>query len=175
MSQSLTSPSEAPVAPDGDDLAPLVLRCAGRDAAALHDLYRAQAARLKGLAIRITGDAGLAETVLHDVFLAVWHDSEKFDPRDGSVSAWLTTLTRFRALDARREQPADARAPASDADVTLHGCLQKLDPRARVALSAAFLDGLSHRQIAEREHVPIDTLTSLVRRSLGDLRQCFGS
>ncbi len=57
----------------------------------------------------------------------------------------------------------------------LHGCLQKLDPRARVALTAAYLDGMSHRQIAEREQVPVETLTSLVRRSLGDLRQCFGS
>jgi len=150
------------------------MRCAARDAAALHDLYRLQAARLKGLAMRMTGDAGAAENVLHDVFLAVWEDAGQFDPRDGSVAAWLTTLTRFRALDSRQTRP-DEREAARDTDAPLHDCLKKLDPRARVALTAAYLDGMTQRQIAERERVPLETLTSLLRRSLGDLRQCFGS
>jgi RNA polymerase sigma-70 factor (ECF subfamily) len=174
-----------------DDLASLVHRCAAGEEAALRQLYELQAPRLKGLAMRITGSAMLAEDVLHDIFIRVWQEAHRFDPQRGSAAAWLTTLTRFRAMDVRRgrgrevadatlPEPEDPSPDALTLSISqsqarrLHGCLAKLREPARGAITAAFIEGRTHVQIAAMLAMPVGTLKSLIRRSLRDLRACMG-
>jgi RNA polymerase sigma-70 factor (ECF subfamily) len=175
---------------DHDELAALLRRCARRDEAALRAIYDAQAARLKGVALRITGSAQMAEDAVHDVFLRLWHDAARFDPARGPASAWLVLLTRFRAMDlARRlgrEQPCatlpDTPDPAEDAltiaigqadSRRLHNCLGRLPERARKFILLAFVDGLSHSDIAGVTRMPLGTVKSLIRRTLIELRGCM--
>jgi RNA polymerase sigma-70 factor (ECF subfamily) len=175
---------------EDDELSRLVRRCAAGDETALRELYRSQAARLKGLAMRITGSAALAEDVLHDIFLRVWQDAHRFDPHRGAASAWLTTLTRFRAMDVvrsrgrepvgaaieEREDPSPDQLSlamgGSDAR-RLHDCLQRLPSQARHAVTLAFVEGRTHTQIAEASAMKLGTLKSLIRRSLLQLRGCM--
>jgi RNA polymerase sigma-70 factor (ECF subfamily) len=173
-----------------DELSYLVQRCAAADEAALRRLYDLQAARLKGLALRITGSAMLAEDVLHDVFVRVWQEARRFDPERGSAAAWLTTLTRFRAMDLMRSHAREhvtAELPeredgAPDAlalsigqaqNRRLQDCLGTLPEAGQKAIRMAFLDGLTHAQIAQRHGMPLGTLKSLIRRSLRDLKGCM--
>ena len=176
--------------PEDDELSRLVRRCEAGDEAALHRIYVLQAPRLKGLAMRITGSAALAEDVLHDIFLRVWQDAHRFDPQRGVVSAWLTTLTRFRAMDVVRGrglEPAglvfDDREDSSPDQLSLaveqsdqrrlRACLDQLEPAARLAVTLAFVEGRTHAQIAERTAMKLGTLKSLIRRSLRQLRGCM--
>jgi RNA polymerase sigma-70 factor (ECF subfamily) len=173
-----------------DELSYLVQRCAAGDDAALRRLYDLQAARLKGLALRITGSAMLAEDVVHDVFVRVWQDATRFDPQRGSAAAWLTTLARFRAMDLMRShsrEHATAELPeredgAPDAlalsigqaqNRRLQDCLGTLPAAGQRAIRLAFLDGLTHAQIAQQHGMPLGTLKSLIRRSLRDLKGCM--
>jgi RNA polymerase sigma-70 factor (ECF subfamily) len=175
---------------DHDELAALLRRCALGEEAALRAIYDLQAARLKGVALRITGNAQMAEDAVHDVFLRLWHDAARFDPARGPASAWLVLLTRFRAMDlARRlgrEMPTaelpDTPDLADDAltvaigqaeNRRLHACLEKLHERARRFILLAFVDGLSHTEIAGVTHMPLGTVKSLIRRGLLDLRRCM--
>jgi len=175
-----------------DDLAPLIRACAAGNRAALRLLYDSQAPRLKALAWRITGSAALAEDVLHDVFLRVWQQARQFDPARGSGRAWLTTITRYRALDllrrTAREVPADglpediddspdavARLIASAEGRALHRCLEGLEAPRRRMITAAFVDGRTHAELSAALNIPLGTVKSMIRRSLASLRKCLES
>ena len=62
------------------------------------------------VAFRVTGQPADAEEVVMEAFTQAWREAPRFDPGRGSVAAWLTMMTRSRALDlvraqARRERP----------------------------------------------------------------------
>ncbi len=66
--------------------------------------------RVFGLAYSMTSDAGLAEDVAQEAMVRVWRHAPVFDPRRGSVTSWVLTITRNLAIDAlrmRRAVPTD--------------------------------------------------------------------
>jgi len=173
-----------------DDLAPHFIACAAGDRAALRAIYDSQAPRLKALAWRITGSAALAEDVLHDVFLRVWQEAARFDPARGSGRAWLTTITRYRALDIARRQSREVPADGLPEDIdespdaitrliataegrSLHRCLEGLEAPRRRMITAAFVDGRTHAELSASLNIPLGTVKSMIRRSLAALRKCL--
>src|SRR5512132_37073 len=55
--------------------------------------------RVYGLALAITRDRMAAQEVAQDAFLRAWRYGASYDPRRGSVTAWLLRITRNAALD----------------------------------------------------------------------------
>ena len=172
------------------DPAALLRRCAAGDRSALRALYESQAARLHGLALRITGQASLAADAVHDTFVQVWEHAGRYDPGRGSAEAWLTGLLRFRAIDALRARARDVpdtEAPEiADPDLgpmerllttaegeALYRCLGRLEPRQRQAITLAFVQGLSHGDLASRLATPLGTVKSWIRRGLTALKGCL--
>jgi len=70
--------------------------------AALTELYGRHADTLFRAAVMRLGDRQLAEEVLQDTYLALWNRAELFDPGQGSLLAWLSTIARNRAVDVYR-------------------------------------------------------------------------
>ncbi len=178
---------DAPSSP----LAVLVQLCAEGDRQAFRRLYDLQAARLHGIALRITRQRSLAADAVHDAFLQVWQQAGRFDPQRGSAEAWLISLVRYRALDIMRrhgreapgaeppEQADDAPDPlaqltASADGAALRACLERLDGVRRRIVMLAFVDGLSHSDLATRLELPLGTVKSWIRRSLLSLKRCLG-
>ena len=65
--------------------------------------------RVFGVALRIVNDTRLAEDVAQETFLRAWQRAESFDPRRGTVSAWLLTIAaqfgdRHHAAPAHRHR-----------------------------------------------------------------------
>lgn len=175
----------------GEDLAELIGRVAAGDRGAFRTLYERISPRLCGIALRLTRDAGLAADVLQEAFLQVWQHAGAFDAARGRAETWLISLVRYRALDLlrrRREEPnadprpADLPDESPDAFDTLsrhheaealRRCLETLPPERRSLLAAAFLEGLSHQELAQRMKTPLGTIKSWIRRSLAALRECL--
>jgi len=67
--------------------------------AALYDLH---AGAVYAAASRLTSDRQLAEDVVQETFLALWNRAEQFDPKLGSLAAWLLTIARNRTVDRLR-------------------------------------------------------------------------
>ena len=168
----------------------LLARCAHADGAAFRRLYDTQAGVLYGVALRITRDAPLAADAVHDAMLQVWRNSARFDPARGNGRAWLVSLVRYRALDAvgrtKREsvgaelpETADPeplafdRLAASRDGEALRYCLEQVDPARRRLVVLAFVDGLTHSQIAQRLAQPLGTVKSSIRRALLALKTCL--
>lgn len=173
-----------------DPLAGLLARCALGDRAAFARLYQAASAKLFGVAIRILRD-NRAEEVLQDAFVKIWHRAGDYRPDKGSAMTWMASIVRNRALDVLRRpdiedrleddvHESDAPGPleqalqSADARALLR-CLERLDARAREAVTLAFFHGLAHAELAKRLKQPLGTVKSWIRRSLQTLRGCLES
>lgn len=88
-------------APPPDDAALVAALVAGSEDA-LAALYDRHAPAIHATALRLAGDRQVAEDVVQEVFLTLWNRAERFDPRLGSLTAWLGTIARHRAVDRLR-------------------------------------------------------------------------
>jgi len=146
--------------------------------------------RVFGVALRIVNDARLAEDVAQEAFLRAWQRSSAFDPRKGTVAAWLLTITRNLAIDtirlrrivivepeeilARRdegtERGPDDLALLSTETERLRRALANLPAdQARALILAAFY-GRTAREIAESESIPLGTAKTRIRTAMLRLR-----
>lgn len=80
--------------------------------AALASLYDRYATQVYRLAVSVNRDHGAAEEVVQETFLALWNRAEQFDPTLGSLTSWLFTIARNRAID--RIRAATRRVPAAE-------------------------------------------------------------
>jgi RNA polymerase sigma factor (sigma-70 family) len=174
-------------------LSAAIRRVAGGDRAALRLVYDATAAKLFGVCLRILNDRSEAEDVLQEVYLNVWGKAASFDEARASPITWLVAIARNRAIDrARSGGVARLSAPIEAADAIpdptplaaetleaaqensrLYSCLDELELRQSTAIRAAFIDGLTYEELAERQNVPLGTMKSWIRRGLAKLRACL--
>lgn len=172
-------------------LADLLAAVARQDRAALRSLYDRTCARLFGVAFAILRDRDAAADVLQDAYLKVWLRAGQYDPARGEAGVWLAAIVRHLALDAARArgrevpvQPlvAEMTSPEPDAlqRMTARGeaqrllaCLGALDEHSRGVIVLAFVQGLSHAQLAARFGRPLGTVKSWVRGGLARLRACL--
>ena len=172
------------------DAGALLWRVAAGDRLAFRRLYDQQSPRLYAVAMRITRQSALASDAVHDAFLQVWRNAARFDAARGNAEAWLLSLVRYRALDIARRRvrevsdedmpevedndPSPLEQLVSSRDATaLYRCLGTLEEDRRKLVVLAFVDGLSHSELAERMATPLGTVKSWIRRSLMSLRSCL--
>jgi RNA polymerase sigma-70 factor (ECF subfamily) len=168
-------------------------RVAAGDRAALRIIYQDTSAKLFGVCLRILNDRSEAEDVLQDVYVTVWRRAATFDPNRASPITWMVAIARNRAIDrlrsgavSRRMGPIELasevrdpspaavdRVAAAQEHQRLARCLEELEARHSAAIRAAFLDGATYEELAERMSVPLGTMKSWVRRGLLKLRACL--
>lgn len=173
------------------------LKCVQRvqagDSVALAELYDRYTPLLYPVALRILRSPSEAEDAVQDAWLQVWKRSATYDPKRGTLAAWLLTVTRTRALDRYRslasrqraetraeseadpppsatEDPARA-ATRTDLGERVRGALESLQPQQRRVLEIAYFEGLSQSEIAERLGAPLGTVKSWTRQGLMRLRE----
>jgi RNA polymerase sigma-70 factor (ECF subfamily) len=161
----------------------------GEQAAAVTFVRRYQR-RVFGLAYSMTGDPGVAEDVAQEAMTRVWRHAPVFDPRRGSVAAWVLTITRNLAIDAlrlRRAVPTDPNdfalaalrsaehdpedtAHRTDARDTVRAALKVLSDEQRRAVVLAAVYGRTALEISESEGIPLGTAKTRIRTALIRLR-----
>ncbi|SOY48912.1 RNA polymerase sigma factor, sigma-24 [Cupriavidus taiwanensis] len=191
-----TQPSyAAPASPDR--LEGLLQAVAVGERQALRALYDLTATKLFGLALRITGRRDWAEDVVQESFVSIWHHAGDYRPQVAAPMTWMTAIVRNRALDCLRRAAAarvpqtaepeqdlaewladEAAGPAELAEASqqaraLNRCLQRLEQPQRQAIMLAYLQDLSHAELAERLRAPLGTVKSWIRRGLERLRSCM--
>jgi RNA polymerase sigma-70 factor (ECF subfamily) len=164
----------------------LIAAVARGDHAALLALYDRHGRMAFGLAYRTLGEAGAAEEAVQDAFLRLWRRAGTFDPARGAGRSWLLTIVHHCAIDLHRRragQPSVVagldeiveRQAGSDAwsDVVerldgerVRAAVATLPGEQRRAVELAFFDGLTHREIAERDGLPLGTVKGRLRLGL---------
>lgn len=141
-----------------------------------------------GVALVVLRDQGLAEDIAQQAFEHAWRHAQLYDPRRGTVRAWLGRITHNLAVDmarARRTVPVghhelsmligpvtdtpEHRALASETGQELRRALAGLPAgQARAAVMAAIY-GMSAARIAELEQIPLGTAKSRIRAAMTSL------
>ncbi len=158
---------------------------------ALGILYDRYSSLVYRLALRILTHPQEAEDLTQEVFLTLWR-SDAYQPGRGSLSSYLTTLTRSRAIDKLRSRGSTQRflqrwsqtvsriAPTPtplEAAVLLQrseavrAALTHLPPQQRQVLELAYYDGLSQSEIATHLNTPLGTVKTWSRQGLLTLRK----
>ena len=168
----------------GDD--ELVAAVARGDQPALLALYDRHGRVAYGLAHRILGDAGAAEEAVQDAYLRIWRRASTFDASRGNARSWLLTIVHHCAIDLLRrragappvvaglDEMADRRSvPDAWSEVSgriesdrVRTAVETLPGEQRRAIEMAFFDGLTHREIAERDGLPLGTVKGRLRLGL---------
>ena len=90
--------------PDADAMsdAGLMRRVSAGSQEALAHLYDRHGDSVFGAAWRTSRDQWAAAEVVQETFLTLWNKAELFDPSRGSLTSWLLTIARNRAIDHLR-------------------------------------------------------------------------
>jgi len=164
---------------------------AAADQSALGALYDATNRLIYGMALRILNNPEDAEEVTLDIYTQVWRNAASFDEGRGSVTAWLMTMARSRAIDklrsganrVRREEALtdlDVAAPAPAAEQSgirreVETALKSLAPEQREAIELAYWYGYSHSELADRLGQPLGTVKTRIRMGMMKLRSQLGA
>ena len=162
---------------------------AGHDGA-IALIHHRHAARIYRLAAQ-TLDASTADEITQDVFLTVWRKAATFDPTIGPFRPWLIRIARTRILNELRRRSRRPRADADNRQLSdvagrepnpeeaalrasrheaIRSAVAALPRPQRQAVQLAFLDGLTHEQIASLLATPLGTTKTRVRAGLRSLR-----
>jgi RNA polymerase sigma-70 factor (ECF subfamily) len=177
-----------------DDIEDLIARCGLGDRSALDALYEAVAPKLFGICLRVLDDRPAAEDVLQEVFVKIWHASDRYAANGLSPITWMAAIARNAAIDRRRatrrrrEEAGDVvaeladRAPGAEEMAIAAGearriaeCMGELQAARRKAVRGAYLEGRSYLELAQEAGVPLNTMRTWLRRSLIALRECMAT
>jgi RNA polymerase sigma factor (sigma-70 family) len=167
----------------------LLAGMAAGDSLAAAAFVRRYQARAFGLALTIVGVRATAEDVAQEAFARAWRFAPGYDPRRGAVSSWMLTIVRNVAVDVlrtTRDRPYD---PATLVDLVTAGrpageltadavadrerlltALRAVPAEQAQAVVLAAYYGLTAREVAEREGLPLGTVKTRIRLGLGRLR-----
>ncbi|MGH3472774.1 MAG: sigma-70 family RNA polymerase sigma factor [Nocardioidaceae bacterium] len=171
--------------------AALMLRVAEGDQEAFAQLYDQTSRTVFGIVLRVLRDQAQAEEVTQEVYVQAWRQARNYDSTLGSPATWLNTLAHRRAIDrvrsSQRARRRDQREfdlqvglehQADPAEVTVardegrrvRSALADLPDAQRTALSLAYFEGLTQRQVAESLQIPLGTAKTRIRDAMTRLR-----
>lgn len=111
-------------------------------------------------AYRILNNAQDAEDAVHEAFITVARNIEKFsDPMCHKTRSYLVTIIESRAIDIYRKKAAHPHAPLDEAwmlgredyhsDDVLANCILRLPEKQRSVLVLKYAQGLTNREIGK--------------------------
>jgi RNA polymerase sigma-70 factor (ECF subfamily) len=168
----------------------LLLRIAkDRDDQAFRELFETYSARIRSFMLRTGADAGVAEELTQETLLTVWRKAAQYSPEKGAASTWIFTIARNLRIDKVRkeapwqelpdevaavipaeDQPADEALASAQLQVHVRAALDQLTPEQRDVVTLAYIEGLSHGEIAARLGLPLGTVKSRMRLAYQKVR-----
>lgn len=172
------------------DLLTLIAR--DRSEEAFSQLFQQFAHRVKAYMLRQGADPATAEELAQETLLVVWRKAALYSSEKGSLSTWIFTIARNLRIDRLRKETAWQELPDNIADMLVsdetapdesvslrqregrvQSVLAGLSPEQRQVVEMAYIDGLSHSEIAERLSLPLGTVKSRMRLAYQKVRDAL--
>ena len=146
-------------------------------------LYDTYAPALYTCVLQIVKDEQIAASVTTDVFLTIDRKIVEYDSSKERLFTWLSKLARRIALHEMRLReehpryrhdgngeittPEEARALLDHCG--LKAVMHTLSREQATLINCCYFDGLTYEQVAERLHIPVETIRSKVHGALKEL------
>jgi RNA polymerase sigma factor (sigma-70 family) len=169
----------------------LVQALKNHDMIAMKALYDMYSGALLGVILRITQHTELAEDLLQETFVKIWHASDKYDPSKGRLFTWMMNVARNLAIDKLRSK--DYRNSEKNQDIEnnvavvdnqkeqiinievlgLRDLVTGLKPELASVLDMVYYKGFTHIEAAEALDLPLGTVKTRIRMAITALRKQF--
>jgi RNA polymerase sigma factor (sigma-70 family) len=159
------------------DLDRIIEQCKANDHKAFEIVYRKYYRVLLGIALRYSGSVQEAEDVLQDSFIKIFHSIGSYH-RKGSFEGWIKRIVQNTAINSYKSKlkfelyidVSDIGNKISDDNFNsifeafderdIIGLLNKMPGGYRLVINLYFVDGYSHKEIAEMLNITIGTSKS---------------
>ena len=158
------------------------------DDVAVRALYARFGRPVFTMGLRLLGTREAAEELTQDVFLTAWRKAARFDPQRGRLSTWLMTIAHNLAVDRLRRETGVSRptlvlvdevpeAPGMDEEAQLIErdaalrAIASLSEAEKRLIARTYFRGLTAREIAEADGIPLGTVKTRLRSALIKVRK----
>lgn len=151
-------------------------------------LYDHYGAAMYGVIVRILPQKELAEDILQEVFVKIYHNISNYDVSRGKLYTWLIIITRNTAIDTLRskdfKKSKQIRELNTDVDrredgstnafvnsIGLEKVLNELSEDHKEIIDLAYYKGYTQEEISGKLKIPLGTVKSRARSALMKLRK----
>ena len=125
---------------------------------------------------------------VNDILLTVWEHSEDFDPERSSFPAWLSAVSKYKAIDFKRrrartlteapltgEEPSESGNPeeavlADEIDAETKSLLEHLSEDDRQLFWGRYVEGQSVELLAKQRNIKVSALYNRLSRDRKKLK-----
>ncbi len=163
-----------------------------RDSEALEELYQLYAPVLLSVSIRYTANKQDAEDIVHDAFIKILKNIEKFNLRfEGAFEAWMKRITVNTSINFLRTKsklteingriydentipdteinPDDL--PEKLEPLKIIEMISELPPGYRMVMNMYVFENYTHKEIAEELNISVNTSKSQLSKARASLRK----
>lgn len=157
-------------------------------AEALYDMYSSS---LYGIIYRIVQHQELAEDILQETFVKIWHSFTSFDSEKGRLFTWMVNIARNLSIDKIRSKDFRNHSKNQDIENTVNSIdeqkstainpellgvkdlVDKLKPDQKTILDLIYFRGYTHVEAADELGLPLGTVKTRLRMGILTLRKYF--
>ena len=173
-------------------MADLLQRVAANgDVEAFRALFQSYAPRAKSYMMRQGADPRTAEELAQETLLTVWRKAALYSDDKGSATTWIFTIARNLRIDRLRKEVAwqplpenndeePSPEPTPDEELSerersekVRSVLAELPADQSEVVTLAYVEGLSHSEIAQRLGLPLGTVKSRMRLAYQKIRDAL--
>ena len=160
-------------------------KIASGDGAALEALYQAMHKPVYFYALRLTGDAGMAEDVMQETFVAVLRKAAAYRT-EGKGKSWIFTIAKNLTVDMQRRQnhftvlelptelpDAEDFTAHSDSGIAALDMLRILNPKERNIVMLRLLSDMTLTEVAKELQIPAGTVFWTYNNAIRKMRKQF--
>lgn len=158
-----------------------------RDDRGLDLLYTHYSDSLYGIIVRITRNREVGEEILQETLLKIWNKFDQYDDTKSSLFTWMSVIARNTSIDKvrlkgfqrhRETDSLETHVNINDSGyesneqhkIDSEKLLSSLDEKYKIIVDKVYLEGYSHRALAEELDIPLGTIKTRLRKGIQILR-----
>lgn len=160
-----------------------------KDEKAFEQLYNMYSESMHGVIYNIVRDHDIAEEVMQDVFIKVWHKASTYNASKGRFFTWILNISRNAAIDKTRSKAFKNSGKNLDAQffvdiletsenlndktdaIGIKKFVGKLAKKCIEVIELLYFKGYTQKEASETLDMPIGTIKTRNRNCINELRQ----
>jgi RNA polymerase sigma factor (sigma-70 family) len=169
----------------------LILALRNREKIAVEALYDMYSASLFGVISRIITDEAVAEDILQETFVKIWHSFSGYSAEKGRLFTWMVNIARNLAIDKVRSKDFKNQSKNHELEnnvtfideqrntvykpelLGIKDLVSTLKPEQKSILDLVYFKGYTHVEAADELGVPLGTIKTRLRMAILQLRKHF--